>query len=131
MGRQSLTKDALANPRIVSWDDLKREMRKSCSTRMRHGRVEKLCIDWVRAETAPTKAKQSGKPFKADSGCFIGGGPHRARDCPKKEKLSALIAGDEQAEPSRVNPLQLLNAIRHEKKSSVNGLMYVDVVVNG
>ncbi|PON43122.1 hypothetical protein PanWU01x14_276740, partial [Parasponia andersonii] len=31
-------------------------------------------------KTAPTKAKQSGKPFKADSGCFIGGGPHRARD---------------------------------------------------
>lgn len=42
--------DALANPRIVSWDDLKREMRKQfSSTRMRHGRVEKLCIDWVRA----------------------------------------------------------------------------------
>lgn len=38
--------DALANPRIVSWDDLKREMRKQfSSTRMRHGRVEKLCID--------------------------------------------------------------------------------------
>jgi len=38
--------DALANPRIVSWDDLKREMRKLfSSTRMRHGRVEKLCID--------------------------------------------------------------------------------------
>ncbi|KAL0413060.1 UNVERIFIED_CONTAM: hypothetical protein Sradi_1507700 [Sesamum radiatum] len=36
-----------------------------------------------------------------------------------QEKLSALIARDEQAEPSRVNPLQLLNAIRHEKKSSV------------
>ncbi|KAL0298157.1 UNVERIFIED_CONTAM: hypothetical protein Scaly_3071800 [Sesamum calycinum] len=166
--------DALANPRIVSWDDLKREMRKSCSTRMRHGRVEKLCIDWVRAfevglqewarkELQKRNLQDLASAIRVAEGFLPYGegvawmikerlllprqsnrenllrrtqdassaGPHRARDCPKKEKLSALIAGDEQAEPSRVNPLQLLNAIRHEKKSSVNGLMYVDVVVNG
>lgn len=31
-------------------------------------------------------------------GCFICGGPQRARDCPNQDKLSALIADDRQGE---------------------------------
>ena len=49
------------------------------------------------------------------SGCFICDGPHRARDCPKKEKLNALIAEDGEDSgievPTRANPFQLLNAM--------------------
>ena len=49
------------------------------------------------------------------SRCFICNGPHRARDCPRKEKLNALIAEDEENSgskvPTRANPLQLLNVI--------------------
>ncbi|KAJ8627562.1 hypothetical protein MRB53_020873 [Persea americana] len=41
---------------------------------------------------------EPGKPSTANSGCFICQGPHRARECPKKEKLNALVAANEQGE---------------------------------
>ncbi|KAJ8636765.1 hypothetical protein MRB53_011032 [Persea americana] len=41
---------------------------------------------------------EPGKPSMANSGCFICQGPHRARECPKKEKLNALVAVNEQGE---------------------------------
>ncbi|KAK9148304.1 hypothetical protein Scep_007061 [Stephania cephalantha] len=74
--------------------------------------------------------KSDPRPSSSSSGkgCFICNGPHRARDCPKKEKLSALIAEDE-GQP-RMNPLQLLNAIQQAKTSPSEGLMYVDAEVN-
>ena len=50
------------------------------------------------------------------SGCYICDGPHRARDCPKKEKLNAIMAEDGEDNgvegPIKSNHLQLLNAIR-------------------
>ena len=51
--------------------------------------------------------------------CFIYNGPYRARDCPKREKLSTLVTADDKGEsdsetPPRVNPLQLLNVIHGE-----------------
>ncbi|KAL6343067.1 hypothetical protein AAG906_017879 [Vitis piasezkii] len=56
----------------------------------------------------------------------------RARDCPKKEKLNALIAAEEDnsesGTPTRMNPLQLLNAIRAETH---RGLMYVEMAMGG
>ena len=86
------------------------------------------------------KAEYKGKdkvvdkqPNKTNLGCFICNGPHRGRDCPKKEKLNALVAkeshkgasGETQA---RVNPLQVcLNALKSE--SSIK-LMYVLVEAN-
>ncbi|RWR91972.1 hypothetical protein CKAN_02116000 [Cinnamomum micranthum f. kanehirae] len=81
----------------------------------------------------PHNGNQQGKPTKADSSCFICKGPHRARDCPKKEKLNALVAEEErkQDETSRVNPLQLLNAIQNEGPSQTNSLIYLKVVMNG
>eukprot|EP00261_Vitis_vinifera_P038833 XP_019080076.1 PREDICTED: uncharacterized protein LOC109123765 [Vitis vinifera] len=53
------------------------------------------------------------------AGCFICNGPHRARDCPKREKLSALVTADDKGDSDsetapRVNPLQLLNVINGE-----------------
>ena len=55
---------------------------------------------------------EPGKPSTANSGCFICQGPHRARECPKKEKLNALVAANEQGEvPVRVNPMQLLGGV--------------------
>ena len=67
------------------------------------------------------------------SGCFICDGPHRARDCPKKEKLNALMAEDEEDSgvevPTRANPLPLLNVIRAE--ATHRGLMYVELLTGG
>lgn len=40
-----------------------------------------------------------------------------------------LVAEDKREEPPRVNPLQLRNAITHEKPTSA-GLMYVEIVLN-
>ena len=59
------------------------------------------------------KSSTEGKASSSNSGgCFLCGGPHRVRDCPKKEKLSALVAdhprgGDDEADEvmPRLNPL--------------------------
>ncbi|KAL5775969.1 hypothetical protein ACOSP7_013526 [Xanthoceras sorbifolium] len=80
--------------------------------------------------------KDQNQNKSTTQGCFICNGPHRARDCPKKEKLNALMnqdVGDSDcAGPSRVNPLQLLNTISAEMQSSeCKGLMYVTAQVNG
>jgi hypothetical protein len=73
------------------------------------------------------------QPNKTNLGCFICNGPHRARDCPKKEKLNALVAeeshegagGETQA---RVNPLQVwLNALKSESSTE---LMYLPIEAN-
>ena len=69
------------------------------------------------------------------AGCFIYNGPHRARDCPKIEKLSTLVIVDDKGDfdsktPPRVNPLQLLNVINGETPVQ-KSLMHVHAVVNG
>ena len=67
--------------------------------------------------------------------CFICNGPYRARDCPKREKLSALVTADDKGDSDskttpRVNPLRLLNVINGETPVQ-KSLMHVHVVVNG
>ena len=73
-----------------------------------------------------TNFSQTTKPF----GCFICIKPHRARDCPKKENLNALIGVEEDHSeseiPTRINPIQLLNAIRAKTHK---GLMYVKLAI--
>ena len=69
------------------------------------------------------------------AGCFIYNGPHRAKDCPKREKLSALVTADDKGDsysktPPRVNPLQLLNVINGETLVQ-KSLIHVHAVVNG
>ena len=69
------------------------------------------------------------------TGYFICNSPHRARDCPKRKKLSALMTADDKRDsdsetPPKVNPLQLLNVINGET-SVQKSLMHVHVVVNG
>ena len=52
------------------------------------------------------------------------------RDCPRKEKLNAIIAKDGENSgsdaPMRANPLQLLNVIR--ANATHKGLMYVELL---
>ena len=70
-----------------------------------------------KAEKSGSTDKQTDKPSlskgDADSDCFICNGPHRAKNCTKKEKLNAIMAEDADLsdEPTQVNPLQLLNTI--------------------
>ncbi|CAI9756164.1 unnamed protein product [Fraxinus pennsylvanica] len=68
---------------------------------------------------------------KSFSGCFIRNGLDRAKDCPKREKLNALrLEGSDDSSdeaPTRVNPLQLVNAITTLQR----GLMYVQVTIDG
>lgn len=73
----------------------------------------------------------------AKSGCFLCKGPHRARDCPMKAKVSAMMASEDQEQGeempiARASTLQILGALRagssvYEKAD----LMHVPCVVNG
>ena len=40
-------------------------------------------------------SQQSKEQPKLNAGCFICNGPHRARDCPKHEKLNAMVVAYE------------------------------------
>ncbi|GAV79110.1 gag-asp_proteas domain-containing protein [Cephalotus follicularis] len=98
-------------------------------------------VDYKKKESF-TKEKQmkyegQGSKSKFSSRCFLCDGPHRARDCPRKEKLNALVAGDMGSSepygkgPTRVNPIQLLSTIREVAQAKpFPGLMYVKVVLN-
>ncbi|KAL3500364.1 hypothetical protein ACH5RR_039457 [Cinchona calisaya] len=66
---------------------------------------------------------------KMNSGCFICGDPHLMRECPKLEKVNAIVAemndGDVPAS-TRINPFMLLSAIIAEKSIPPrDGLLYV------
>ncbi|KAL5857156.1 hypothetical protein ACOSQ3_004614 [Xanthoceras sorbifolium] len=81
-------------------------------------------------ESESTMRKDQNQNKSKIQGCIICNGPHCARDCPKKEKINALISqdiGDSDAtSPSQVNPLQLLKTISTEKQPSCcKGLMYM------
>ena len=74
----------------------------------RRTRISKRKIGVTRAKERVlplNKAKNS-----LTTGYFICNGPHRAKDCPKPEKLNAMVVAYERVQfdegvPKRVNPL--------------------------
>ncbi|GAV57425.1 hypothetical protein CFOL_v3_00962 [Cephalotus follicularis] len=84
-----------------------------------------------------TKYEGQGSKSKFSSGCFLCDGTHRARDCPRKEKLNALVAGElgsfepDEEGPIRVNRIQLLSTIHEVAQAKpFPGLLYVKAVLN-
>ena len=89
---------------------------------------------WKKPDTqAKVRERATSSQASSPSGCYIYNGPHRARDCPKKEKFNAIIVEDGENNgsevPTRVNPLQLLNAI--QAKATHKGLMYFELLTGG
>ncbi|VFQ91468.1 unnamed protein product [Cuscuta campestris] len=85
-----------------------------------------------------TKKTRGSKEYKAGERpplkCFFCEGPHRARECPKKAKLSALIEEreEQEREEERVGSLQLLNAIKAKvemSKSNKKGRLFVEAKI--
>lgn len=76
--------------------------------------------DGRRNKGVSKKSKSGDSQEKKDLGCFICDGPHRAKDCPKRDKINAMVKKTEvalsvaEASTSRMNPLQLMNALREE-----------------
>lgn len=76
--------------------------------------------DGRRNKGGSKKSKSGDSQEKKDLGCFICDGPHRAKDCPKRDKINAMVKKTEvalsvaEASTSRMNPLQLMNALREE-----------------
>jgi hypothetical protein len=55
-----------------------------------------------------------GKGTKPNFTCFICDGPHFARECPKREKLNAIRAGDSEEDEgvvTHVNPMRVINCM--------------------
>ncbi|XP_061956833.1 uncharacterized protein LOC133678522 [Populus nigra] len=65
--------------------------------------------------------QQSRDSNKPNSGCFICGGPHYARECPKKERLNAILVGESEQEEAvtHINPMRVLNCLIAEMQDSV------------
>nr|TKS05961.1 hypothetical protein D5086_0000127890 [Populus alba] len=107
------------------------------------------------------KAKYTHTPgngTKPNITCFICEGPHFARECPKREKLNAIRAGNSDEEEgmiTRVNPMRVLcclvaesedaaaenshvetdlariETLRKGKPGATDSLMYVKIEING
>ncbi|KAK9166643.1 hypothetical protein Scep_001834 [Stephania cephalantha] len=78
-------------------------------------------------EESSSKVDASAKASKGKRGCFICDGPHLAKDCPKREKLNAIVADEQEV---RMNPLQLLNTMQVHKAGTSVGLMFVETQIN-
>lgn len=115
-------------------DGKKKQMGKKEKGGSKDGKKDKK---FKKGADKPSKPKSDGQSKDNKSkGCFICGGPHRMRECPKKEKVNALVADDSNEGTSdgpRMSPLQLLGALQTQKAKTPTprGLMYVSVVVNG
>lgn len=89
-----------------------------------------------REERSSNKEKDGGKAKpkadgqeskgKTNSGSFICNGPHRAKNCPSKAREAECLScrtkevESDSESPTRVNPLQLLNAIHTESSRLVH-----------
>ncbi|KAG8391291.1 hypothetical protein BUALT_Bualt01G0172700 [Buddleja alternifolia] len=101
----------------------------------KYGKDGKSKFKKAKDAASGSKPKESQPEIdRSRKGCFICGGDHLMRDCPKRSKLNALMTEDDDSgkdvAPSRVNPLQLLSAIQG-KSPNHKGLMYVKISVNG
>ena len=89
------------------------------------------------------KAKQieaSMKKAKPNVGCFICGGPHYAKEYPKREKLNAILIDESETEETvtHINPIRVLNYLVTQVDDSVDesspadiDLVYLDVLRHG
>ncbi|KAL0291758.1 UNVERIFIED_CONTAM: hypothetical protein Sradi_7014400 [Sesamum radiatum] len=84
---------------------------------------------------------REGAPQRS-SGCFLCDGPHRYRDCPKKQLLNALatftdkVAAKKTVPPRAVKTALALTGSHQEDEAQPrnpqkNGLMFVDVKIHG
>ncbi|RVX03349.1 hypothetical protein CK203_019916 [Vitis vinifera] len=103
------------------------ETRGRRATLLRKDQAKALVARMERAKTS----KRSSRP---GTNCFLCDGPQRARDCPKRKALNAMIEEKEQEGDAKMGSLQLLNALKAKpmpKTPQSKGLMYVEALVNG
>lgn len=119
-----------------SWEKKKPEQgEKSKNGGSKEKRDGKRVVD----STMPKGTDQPQGKTRNFTGCFLCAGPHRARDCPVREKLNAMVTqegtdneGEDDSEGvTRVNPIQVINTIASLKGNGCKSLMYVTVGING
>uniref|UniRef100_A0A803LR51 Retrotransposon gag domain-containing protein n=1 Tax=Chenopodium quinoa TaxID=63459 RepID=A0A803LR51_CHEQI len=98
-----------------------------------------------KAKGSSSSSSSSDKPN--NRGCYLCGGPHWARDCPGRQKLSAIIAsgGESSGDDAQTGSLRLFSSVRATPKAEEStkvvqvstlprpkgSLMFVDTLVNG
>uniref|UniRef100_A0A803N1K7 Ty3 transposon capsid-like protein domain-containing protein n=1 Tax=Chenopodium quinoa TaxID=63459 RepID=A0A803N1K7_CHEQI len=98
-----------------------------------------------KAKGSSSSSSSSEKPN--NRGCYLCGGPHWARDCPGRQKLSAIIAsgGESSGDDAQTGSLRLFSSVRATPKAEEStkvvqvstlprpkgSLMFVDTLVNG
>ncbi|GAV61392.1 gag-asp_proteas domain-containing protein, partial [Cephalotus follicularis] len=79
--------------------------------------------------------KAGGDQPKPKLACFLCDGPHRANECLKKGRLTALIQEEDQRrEEAKMGSLQFLNAVKakvHVPKNAPKGTMFVETIIGG
>ena len=75
-----------------------------------------------------TDVQQSRDFSKPNTSCFICGGPHYTRECPKKERLNAILVDDSEQEDrvTHINPMHVVNCLVAELQDSVVESSFVE-----
>ena len=93
---------------------------------------KKKKVTVTESEKGKASAVKDKPSTSKNDGCFICKGPHLARNCPKREKVNAMVAEEEGDFQTRVNPLQFLNVITSDIiPVPKDRLIYVPAKING
>ena len=83
----------------------------------------------------PAKGKftKDGDKKKEGFACYLCEGPHKARDCPKRNKLSAIAKEEDDESDRETHKLGsiILNSIKAKRFGKRKGLMFTDIMVAG
>ncbi|GAV67228.1 gag-asp_proteas domain-containing protein, partial [Cephalotus follicularis] len=99
------------------------------------GEKERFSKDRETGGSSDQGHKAGGDQPKPKLACFLCDGPHRANECPKKGRLTALIQEDDQRrEEAKMGSIQFLNAVKakvHVPKNAFEGTMSVETIIGG
>ncbi|KAG6498516.1 hypothetical protein ZIOFF_038234 [Zingiber officinale] len=110
MSKENLNTSSSSKPNFIR-KDKKGDWKKDCKKD-----VKKKDLGNNQGKGKAEHSVARGKDNVKNQSCFLCNDPHFAKDCPKCEKLNALLVGDkgetyEQEVATLVNPLQLLNTL--------------------
>uniref|UniRef100_A0A803N015 Ty3 transposon capsid-like protein domain-containing protein n=1 Tax=Chenopodium quinoa TaxID=63459 RepID=A0A803N015_CHEQI len=150
---QTLAEAIAAAESLVDYKDTRKEGRSNGSKGKGGGakptdRSSTSSNKTVKKDKAKGSSSSSSSSEKPNNrGCYLCGGPHWARDCPGRQKLSAIIAsgGESSGDDAQMGSLRLFSSVRATPKAEEStkvvkvstlprpkgSLMFVDTLVNG
>ncbi|CAL1372707.1 unnamed protein product [Linum trigynum] len=130
MQRRGVQDLATAMATAESFVEYKRQEssgREKSSKPNKGGEQQKPFKEGSRTQQHQGSSSKGGKYEPKPMTCFLCDGPHRVRDCPRKARLAAMEAQDEEpkAAEAKIGSIRKLGAVKTDVKESKRGRCYV------